>query len=269
MNAVDQLLDLKAVLVENVTEENLFAFSIALLDAPLFIPCMFQMSELDPDFSDIAQFVQGTVLAWQGPDYKPVTVELAEKNWLRVYTEKSAMPEQYKNSCVSADGRFAVKLAHEQNSIDGLMLDPEGRFIPIPLEYLDEVIQIIDDHKGDKMSDYSDPVEAAAENNGSFETAGNDSHETEDNGPLESLNFDSLEITDIIGLKDGFIIRWCSPEIGFGEYTIHTKVKRNEFGFAEDDVLIEGESECMDVNENKAFLKALFDKLLEKINIIS
>ena len=80
--------------------------------------------------------------------------------------------------------------------------------------------------------------------------------------------FDSLDVTDIIGLKDGFIIRWSSPEIGFGEYTIHTKVKRNEFGFAEDEVLIEGDSECMDGNEAKTFLKALFDKVLEKINII-
>ena len=119
------------------------------------------------------------------------------------------------------------------------------------------------------MSDNSDPIEAA-DNNEPIEAADdNKSTEISDDESLEELDFDSLEVTDIIGLKDGFIIRWCSPEIGFGEYTIHTKVKRNEFGFAEDEVLIEGDSECMDGNENKAFLKALFDKVLEKINIIS
>lgn len=269
MNAVEQLLDLKAALVQDVTEENLFAFSIALLDAPVYIPCEFHMSENDPDFSDISQFKQGTILAWKGPDYKPVTVDFAEKTWLEVYTEKGSMPEQYKSSLIRADGRFAVKLAHEQDGIDGLMLDPEGRFIPIPLEYLDEVIQIIDNHKGEKMSDNSDPIEAA-DNNEPIEAADdNKSTEISDDESLEELDFDSLEVTDIIGLKDGFIIRWCSPEIGFGEYTIHTKVKRNEFGFAEDEVLIEGDSECMDGNENKIFLKALFDKVLEKINIIS
>ena len=267
MNAVEQLLDLKAVLVQNCTEENLFAFSIALLDAPLFIPCMFLAGEHDPDFSDFSQFHQGAILEWKGPDYKLITAELAGKNWLKVYSEKNSMPEQYKSSCIQADGRFAVKLAHEQDGIDGLMLDPEGRFIPLPLEYLDEVIQIIDDHEGSKMSDNSDPIEAA-NNNGLNKTEDNNSHESEYDEFLKSINLDTLEITDIFGVENGFIIRWDSPEIGFGEYTIHAKVKRNEFGFAEDGVLIEGDSESMDINENKAFLKALFDKLLEKINII-
>ncbi len=267
MNAVEQLLELKAALMQDVTEENLFVFSIALLDAPLFIPCEFQASDFDPDFSDISQFKQGTILAWKGPDHKPVTAELAEKNWLRVYADKSSMPEKYRSSCIRADGRYAVKLAHELDGIDGLMLDPEERFIPIPLEYLDEVIQIYDDHKGDKMCDNSDPIEA--EDNKSIEAAENDSLEAEDEEFLEPLSFDSLEVTDIIGLEDGFIIRWCAPGIGFGEYTIHTRAKRNEFGFAEDKVLIEGDSECMDGNEAKTFLKALFDKVLEKINIIS
>ena len=82
------------------------------------------------------------------------------------------------------------------------------------------------------------------------------------------LNVGSLEITDIIGLKDGFLIRWSSPEIGFGEYTIHAKVKRNDFGFAEGGILIEGDSECMDNNDDKTFLRSLLGRLLEKINIV-
>ncbi len=268
MNAVEKLLDLKALLALNTTEENLLAFSIALLNAPLFIPCAFQESEHDPDFSDMTQFKQGTVLAWKGPDFKPVTAELAGKNWLRVYAEKSSMPERYRSSCIRAEGRFAVNLAHEQDGTDGLMLDPEGRFIPIPLEYLDEVIQITDDYKGEKMSNNSDPIETA-DNNRSIEAADNNSHDTENDESLESLSLETLDISDIVGLEDGFIIRWCSPEIGFGEYTIHAKAKRDEFGFAEDDVLIEGDSECMDENDSKDFLKALFDKILEKINIVS
>ena len=86
---------------------------------------------------------------------------------------------------------------------------------------------------------------------------------------MKRHNYDSVEITDVIGLENGLIIRWASPEIGFGEYTIHTKAKRNEFGFAVDDIEIEGDSEYMDSNEDKAFLKALLDRLLEKMNIIS
>ena len=82
-------------------------------------------------------------------------------------------------------------------------------------------------------------------------------------------DYDSVEITDVIGFENGLIIRWASPEIGFGEYTINTKVKRNEFGFADGDIEIEGDSEWMDCNEDKAFLKALLDKLLEKTNIVS
>ena len=56
-------------------------------------------------------------------------------------------------------------------------------------------------------------------------------------------NYDSVEITDVIGLENGFIIRWASPEIGFGEYTIHTKAERNEFGFATGDIELEGDSD--------------------------
>ncbi len=82
-------------------------------------------------------------------------------------------------------------------------------------------------------------------------------------------DFDSVEITDVIGFDNGFVIRWSCPHIGFGEYTIHTKVKRNEFGFAVGDIEIEGDSEHMDRNDDKSFLIALLKKLSEKINVIS
>ena len=82
-------------------------------------------------------------------------------------------------------------------------------------------------------------------------------------------DFDPVEITDVISFENGFVIRWVCPHIGFGEYTIRTKVKRNELGFAVDGIEIEGDSEHMDCNEDKSFLIALLKKLSEKINIIS
>ena len=93
--------------------------------------------------------------------------------------------------------------------------------------------------------------------------------ETVDERSLESGGLDSLEITDIAGFNGGFVISCGSSEIGFGEYMIRAKVKRNQFGFAEGDVLFEGDSECMDSNEDKSFLRALLKKIVEKINIVS
>lgn len=51
-------------------------------------------------------------------------------------------------------------------------------------------------------------------------------------------------------------IRWNS-NIGFGEYTIRIK----------DDGSIEGDSECMDSNMDKAFIKKLMELLVEKMKI--
>ena len=74
-----------------------------------------------------------------------------------------------------------------------------------------------------------------------------------------------LEITDVelfeTTSSEGAIIRWCS-DIGFGEYTI---TRHDESGN------IYGYSECMDINEDKAFLEELLTKLkdtiIEKIDI--
>ena len=149
MNAVEQLLDMKAVLLQDLTEENLFAFSAALLKAPLIIPFVFDPDGFDLDLSDLSQFKQGMMIPWKEPVFRPAAVECDDKKWIPVYAEKSSMPAPYRSSCLTTDGRSAVKLAHEQEDIYGLMLDPEGRFIPIPLFYLDEVIQILDGHKGE------------------------------------------------------------------------------------------------------------------------
>ena len=276
MNELENLLDKKAALLNDITEQNLFDFSVALLNAPLFIPCEFDFKDFDIGSLDPSKLKQGTVIPWEGPEYKPAVIEYEDRKWLQIYTDKTSMPEQYRTSCIHTDGQGAVSMAHEQMGIDGLVLDPEGSFIPVPLKYLDEVIQIIENYKGDKMSDndesvmHEDDKSIEAENeSGTNEIENNHEAEDEDEESLEPFDVDSLEVTDIVGLKDGVIIRWSSPDIGFGEYTIHTKVKRNQLGFAEDKILIEGDSECMDSNEDKSFLKALLSKMIEQISIVS
>lgn len=52
-------------------------------------------------------------------------------------------------------------------------------------------------------------------------------------------------------------IRW-SGNIGFGEYTIYRP--KNKVGWI-------GDSECMDTNNNKEFLKLLLDKFIESITV--
>ena len=59
------------------------------------------------------------------------------------------------------------------------------------------------------------------------------------------------------GVYGAFGIDW-SGDIGFGRYTVYIDENGNIFG----------ESECLDSNENKSFLKALLEKLVEKIQIV-
>ncbi len=82
------------------------------------------------------------------------------------------------------------------------------------------------------------------------------------------LDYDSVVVTDVVPWKNGFAIRWDS-DFGFGEYIIRVKAGRNEFGFADGEVTFEGESECMDCQEDKRFLETLFNSLKDQIRIIS
>ena len=198
----------------NNKKQNLFAFSIALLSAPLFIPCEFDFRDFDPGSLDPSQLTQGTVIPWGGPESKPVVTEYESMKLLQVYTDKTSMPEQYRTSCIHTNGHGAVSLAHEKNDIEGHVIDPAGSFIPVPLTYLDEVIQIIDNYKGDKKGANNDSImhegdkSLETENeNGSNEMADNGFSEADDGESLEPVSLDSLEVTDIVGTKDGFIIR--------------------------------------------------------------
>lgn len=71
----------------------------------------------------------------------------------------------------------------------------------------------------------------------------------------------NLEITNIHPFENnswvGFEIAWDS-DIGFGIYTIYKKPDETEW---------HGDSECMDSNEDKAFLQELLRLFLEKIKI--
>ena len=61
-------------------------------------------------------------------------------------------------------------------------------------------------------------------------------------------------------------INW-NANIGFGQYDIEITNESDKDG----NVIttkIEGNSECMDRGENKGFIKALFDKIIEKMEIV-
>lgn len=70
-----------------------------------------------------------------------------------------------------------------------------------------------------------------------------------------------LEIYDLIPFTNqnhvGFIIQWDS-DIGFGEYTIYRHVDSGKWF---------GDSECMDNNEDKEFIKELMKIFIEKLTI--
>ena len=137
----DNLADLKARLQDELTEEALFAFSCAFLETEIIIPSTFRMSDADMDMLLSAK--QGACVRWEGPQYEPVPVEWDEKTWLSVFAEKSAMPAEYRNSCIHMDGLSAVRLAHRDGKFAGIMLDPGEDFLPVPLDYLDELIRLI------------------------------------------------------------------------------------------------------------------------------
>ena len=76
-----------------------------------------------------------------------------------------------------------------------------------------------------------------------------------------NINEINLEINDFYPFVNeqytGIAIQWNS-NIGFGEYTIYKPVGSNEWFV---------DSEGMDDNENKDFIKKLMDLFIEKLNI--
>lgn len=70
------------------------------------------------------------------------------------------------------------------------------------------------------------------------------------------VNKINLQVNDVGFFKNGMVILWSS-DIGFGEYTIVKKEEGELIGL----------SECMDCQEDKAFIKKLLELLAEKLNI--
>lgn len=70
-----------------------------------------------------------------------------------------------------------------------------------------------------------------------------------------------LQIDDLIpfsnGIYVGFTIQWHS-DIGFGEYTVYRSAGSNEW---------QADSEHMDSNEDKDFIKELMKLFVDELNI--
>ncbi len=67
------------------------------------------------------------------------------------------------------------------------------------------------------------------------------------------INKINLQIDDLEFFNKGFKILWSS-DIGFGEYTI-----------IKEDGELSGYSECMDSQDDKAFIKKLLELLADKL----
>lgn len=71
----------------------------------------------------------------------------------------------------------------------------------------------------------------------------------------------NVTVDEIIPFKneeyEGLCFKWYG-NIGFGEYNIYRKTSENQW---------HGDSECMDTNDDKSFLKILMEQFIERIDI--
>lgn len=76
---------------------------------------------------------------------------------------------------------------------------------------------------------------------------------------VDNINLDAYKFRPFINEKyTGVTISWTS-DIGFGEYTIYKAVGSNKWC---------AESEHMDSNEDKDFIKELMKSFIEKLDIV-
>lgn len=76
---------------------------------------------------------------------------------------------------------------------------------------------------------------------------------------VDKINLDAYEFEPFLNEKyTGVVIRWDS-DIGFGEYTIYKEAGSDEW---------HGDSEHMDNNEDKSFVKELLKLFIDKLDII-
>jgi hypothetical protein len=76
---------------------------------------------------------------------------------------------------------------------------------------------------------------------------------------VDKINLQVYDIEPFVNERgSGFVIMWNS-DIGFGEYTIYKRADSDEW---------RGDSEHMDTNEDKAFIKELLKLFADKLTII-
>ena len=76
---------------------------------------------------------------------------------------------------------------------------------------------------------------------------------------VDTINLEVYGIRPFVNERgSGFVIEWDS-DIGFGEYTIYKCVGYDEW---------HGDSEHMDNNEDKDFIKELMKLFIEKLHIV-
>jgi hypothetical protein len=76
---------------------------------------------------------------------------------------------------------------------------------------------------------------------------------------VDKINLEAYEVEPFINEKYvGFVIKWDS-DIGFGEYTIYKAVGSDKW---------QADSEHMDTNEDKAFLKELLKLFVGSLEVV-
>ena len=76
---------------------------------------------------------------------------------------------------------------------------------------------------------------------------------------VNSINLEVYDIRPFVNERgSGFVIEWDS-DIGFGEYTIYKRADSDEW---------RGDSEHMDNNEDKDFIRELMSLFIDKLYIV-
>ena len=77
--------------------------------------------------------------------------------------------------------------------------------------------------------------------------------------PVDSINLEVFDVNPFVNERgSGIVISWDS-NIGFGEYTIYKRTGSDKWC---------GDSEHMDNNEDKDFIKELMKLFIEKLDIV-
>ena len=76
---------------------------------------------------------------------------------------------------------------------------------------------------------------------------------------VDSINLEVYDVQPFVNERSsGFVIKWGS-DIGFGEYTIYKFTDSDEW---------RGDSEHMDNNEDKDFIRELMRLFIDQLNIV-